>query len=305
LTEVGTTSSDAGSNRPRNLRLRYGGSCEVCQARLPVGSIAWWDPARKKVRCPSCVEDNPSSTPGASTASIGKPGGSAGREYLLRSQRHRRRTEARIADDGAWRQQVKKDHPVLGRLAAAITAKPVNDPEPNHVASWKVGADGERKVGARLDRWVRSMGGRVLHDRRIPGTKANIDHIALNANAVWVIDTKEYAGMVTASAGGLFSGPELRVAGRLRTGLADAGRRCWRRRSRRRSRPPRPDQLMPRIYCAAFCTDQAQLAASGPPDFIRHPELLRILSLRWARRLGRIGPTAGSTRTGGTLGVCS
>jgi Nuclease-related domain len=174
------------------------------------------------VRCPSCVEDNPSSTPAASTASIGTPGGSAEREYLLRSQRHRRRTEARIADDGAWRQQVKKDHPVLGRLAAAITAKPVNDPEPNHVASWKVGADGERKVGARLDRWAHSMGGRVLHDRRIPGTKANIDHIALNANAVWVIDTKEYAGTVTASAGGLFSGPELRVAGRLRTDLADA-----------------------------------------------------------------------------------
>lgn len=36
----------------------------------------------------------------------------------------------------------------------------------------------------------------VLHDRRIPGTRSNIDHIAVCANGVWVIDSKRYKGKV-------------------------------------------------------------------------------------------------------------
>jgi hypothetical protein len=34
----------------------------------------------------------------------------------------------------------------------------------------------------------------VLHDRRIPGTRANIDHLAVTPNGVYVIDAKKYAG---------------------------------------------------------------------------------------------------------------
>ena len=33
---------------------------------------------------------------------------------------------------------------------------------------------------------------RVLHDRRIPGTRANIDHIVTGPSGVWVIDAKRY-----------------------------------------------------------------------------------------------------------------
>ena len=42
----------------------------------------------------------------------------------------------------------------------------------------------------------------VLHDRRIPGSKANIDHIAVTRSGVWVIDAKRYKGR-----------PELKVEG--------------------------------------------------------------------------------------------
>lgn len=35
---------------------------------------------------------------------------------------------------------------------------------------------------------------RVLHDRRIPGTRANIDHLAVTPTGVYVIDAKKYAG---------------------------------------------------------------------------------------------------------------
>ncbi|WP_240987096.1 nuclease-related domain-containing protein [Arthrobacter sp. Soil736] len=42
----------------------------------------------------------------------------------------------------------------------------------------------------------------VLHDRRIPGSKANIDHIAITPGGIWVIDAKRYKGR-----------PELKIEG--------------------------------------------------------------------------------------------
>jgi hypothetical protein len=129
--------------------------------------------------------------------------------------------EAAIKADAQWREAIKRDHPMLGRVAAALTAKPIHGPEPQHISAWNTGADGERKVGERLDSWARETMGIFLHDRRIPPGKANIDHIALNSDGIWVIDAKEYSGMVSVS-GGLFSQPELRVGGRRRTHLAEA-----------------------------------------------------------------------------------
>jgi len=35
---------------------------------------------------------------------------------------------------------------------------------------------------------------RLLHDRRIPGSKANTDHLAVAPNGVYVIDAKRYRG---------------------------------------------------------------------------------------------------------------
>jgi hypothetical protein len=47
----------------------------------------------------------------------------------------------------------------------------------------------------------------VLHDRRIPGSRANIDHIAVTrSGAVWAIDAKNYSGKVQqVDKGGWFS----------------------------------------------------------------------------------------------------
>jgi hypothetical protein len=49
-----------------------------------------------------------------------------------------------------------------------------------------------------------ARGVRVLHDRRIPRTKANIDHIAVGPAGVFVVDAKRYRGS-----------PHLRVDGGL------------------------------------------------------------------------------------------
>jgi hypothetical protein len=35
----------------------------------------------------------------------------------------------------------------------------------------------------------------VLHDREVPGTRANIDHLVVAGDGVWVVDTKRWAGV--------------------------------------------------------------------------------------------------------------
>lgn len=49
------------------------------------------------------------------------------------------------------------------------------------------------RVGAVRDR-IASDRIRVLHDRRIPGSKANIDHLVVSPAGIWVIDAKKYTG---------------------------------------------------------------------------------------------------------------
>jgi Nuclease-related domain len=87
---------------------------------------------------------------------------------------------------------------------------------PQHIRAWRVGAVGEEKTAAALERlgdsWV------VLHDRRIPGSRANIDHIAIGPPGVFVIESKDYSGQVS------LGGNEIRVNGR-RVGWVDQVRR--------------------------------------------------------------------------------
>lgn len=65
----------------------------------------------------------------------------------------------------------------------------------------------------------------MLHDRLIPGTRANIDHIVVAPGGVWVVDSKRYRGQTPALRveGGLFRPrvDRLVVGGRDRTRLVD------------------------------------------------------------------------------------
>jgi len=63
---------------------------------------------------------------------------------------------------------------------------------PRHETSWATGAQGERRVGGMLDKLAADGSVQVVHDRRIPGGSANIDHIAVAPSGVYVIDTKRY-----------------------------------------------------------------------------------------------------------------
>ena len=133
----------------------------------------------------------------------GMAGASARREYERRSAKREDR--------------VRAAHPRIGGFLLAISE------EPQSTTAWAVGAWGEALLGKGLD-GLAPRGVRVLHDRRIPRTRANIDHIAVSSSGVFVIDAKRYSGRPTRqSAGGLFS-PRvtfLMVGGRNQTKLVD------------------------------------------------------------------------------------
>lgn len=59
-----------------------------------------------------------------------------------------------------------------------------------------------------------------MHDRRIRGSRANIDHIAIASSGIWVIDTKRYKGKV-AVVDPLFGQAKLTIAGRDRSRLVE------------------------------------------------------------------------------------
>ncbi len=101
------------------------------------------------------------------------PGTSAQREYERRKANDEARTRAK------WGK--------LGGLAVALSD------EKQSTKAWSSGAAGEAAVGARLD-GLASESIRVMHDRRIPRSKANIDHIVVTSGGAWVIDTKRYVG---------------------------------------------------------------------------------------------------------------
>lgn len=77
--------------------------------------------------------------------------------------------------------------PRLGGLILALTE------DPHSTKAWATGARGEELLAARLD----AAAGptlRLLHDRRLPEGRGNIDHLAIVPGGVYVIDAKRYQG---------------------------------------------------------------------------------------------------------------
>ena len=83
------------------------------------------------------------------------------------------------------------------------------------VPPWAVGGKGERLLGEYLESIHDETRVIVLHDRRIPGSRANIDHIAICRTGVYAIDAKNYKGKVQRiGRGGWFSTDQHLVVGR-------------------------------------------------------------------------------------------
>ncbi len=175
------------------MKLRYAGVCRLCGTDLQARADATYERATKTVRCVECppssasieiaaqVEVESKLFEPASEPEAGVAGSSARREY----ERRKAKDEERL------RQKWGK----LGGIAVALSD------EQQSTKAWATGAVGEERLGARLDSLV-SESIAVLHDRRIPGSQANIDHIAITGQGIWVIDAKRYKGR-----------PELKIEG--------------------------------------------------------------------------------------------
>lgn len=64
---------------------------------------------------------------------------------------------------------------------------------PTDERNWRVGAQGEREVGKRLDR-LRSKGWRVLHSIPVGTHGSDIDHLVIGPGGVFAINTKTHRG---------------------------------------------------------------------------------------------------------------
>lgn len=164
----------------RLIALRCPPSCCLCEQPLPAKSKAYYDKASKTVTCQSC---EPVATFDGSAELVsavpemvaGIPGAGPQREYERRAARRNERIEH------TW-----------GRLAPV--AKFFSE-EPQHTTAFSKGADGERRLAAHLER---EIGDRAifLHSRRIHN--GDIDHLAIAASGIFVIDVKNYNGRVEA-----------------------------------------------------------------------------------------------------------
>jgi hypothetical protein len=71
--------------------------------------------------------------------------------------------------------------------------------------AWRKGAEGEERLGRRLQK-LEQHGFRVLHDRLVPGSQANVDHLVIGPTGVFAVDAKNYSGKLTLSKGTLWHG---------------------------------------------------------------------------------------------------
>lgn len=101
------------------------------------------------------------------------PGGSAARQAAALRARGRRGLWRRVL---AWLGLRRPD-----RRVEAVAAR------------WDLGAAAEATT-ARLLRTLEQRGWRVLHDRQVPGSRANLDHVLVSpcGTAVVVLDTKRW-----------------------------------------------------------------------------------------------------------------
>jgi hypothetical protein len=191
------------------LALRRPDAC-ACGSVLAVGEQAAWDRATRAVWCLPCAQPllaGAAATPSPTEPTpieLGVAGGSAQQEF---DRRHSKRED-----------RIREAHPRLGGLILALSD------DPQSTRAWQAGATGERKLGEKLA----SLGDSViaLHDRQVPRSRANIDHIVIGPGGVYVIDAKRYrnAKVAVRRSGGFLSPvrTQLMVSGRDKTKLIEA-----------------------------------------------------------------------------------
>ncbi len=178
-------------------RVKYDGVCSKCGLALRAGEVAAYDRASRTIHCVSCPA---APEPEPPEVDAGVAGRSAHREHERRAAKRQAAVKERWGDR-------------LGSVVLALTDEPLS------TRTWAVGARGEEKLAEAL------AGFTVLHDRRVPGTRGNIDHIVVAPAGVFVVDAKRYEGRIAIRNHGWFLRPDerLHVGRRDCSALADTG----------------------------------------------------------------------------------
>ncbi len=156
------------------MRLHFAGLCVRCSKTLAKGAWALYQPSTHTVRCIECQD-----SPGAA----GVAGASSMRTY---EKQHAAR-QARV------RNQLGN---ILGNVALALKT------DPQSTSAWAKGARGEKEL-AHAVADIPSL--KVLHDRGVLNSRGNIDHLFVGPAGVFVVDAKNYRGVVQVrDVGGLF-----------------------------------------------------------------------------------------------------
>jgi hypothetical protein len=130
----------------------------------------------------------------------GQPGASVAREYERRKSNREART--------------REAHPRIAGLLLALREPP------QHESAFHRGELGEAAVAASLEHLTADGPAVILHDRRMPGGRGNIDHLAIAPTGVFVIDAKDIKGKIRI-ARPLFRNEKLLISGHNRTKLID------------------------------------------------------------------------------------
>ena len=173
----------------KSLTIKHKGKCCECGKTLAIGATSLWNPSLHVVKCldhkdhvddaslqtsPNNIETNFGETD--EPINFGTPGGSA-------KAQADRRIEAR-------KERVIKRFPRAGKFILAITD------DPQSTKAWERGAKGEIGAARELEKLSFTYNFKVLHDRLIPNSQANIDHIAITSAGIFVIDAKNYQGKI-------------------------------------------------------------------------------------------------------------
>jgi Nuclease-related domain len=153
-------------------KVKYDGVCSRCGIALRAGEVAVYDRRTHSIHCVVCQSAELETEP--PPIDTGVAGASAWREYERRKAAREDRIRSRFG----------------GRLGGVVLAL-MDDPQSTR--AWATGARGEEKLAEALER---VDGLRALHDRRVPGTRGNIDHILIAPAGVFVVDAKRYDGRI-------------------------------------------------------------------------------------------------------------
>jgi hypothetical protein len=192
-------------------------------------------------------------------------GGSARREYERRAARREAETKGRFGER-------------VGGLIVAVTN------EPQSTRAWATGARGEELLGAAL---AGVAGVVVLNDRRMPGSRANIDHIVIGPAGVFVIDAKRLTGQIRIrNKGGLFrSDYRLYVGRRDCSALTDGV--AWQAEAVVEALQATGAEALPLVF-PVLCFVNGDWPLVSPPTSFQG---VRLESERTLKRLVSQGPT--------------